>query len=169
MGSEPVEQIVKTVMQTCWTGNAPTAKELTETFTADGVLELKGGDIYFGHDSIGEALRTEFALSNDEPSQSSQKRALTQRLDGLQVELVDAGRAISRSIFMMYRDGEVDHWGEYEDELVLVDGRWLIQWRQVRIGGAVKKSPFSCPAVFYPQSMPSPQFQTVGASRGAGN
>lgn len=47
----------------------------------------------------------------------------------------DAGRARARSYFIVMSHGGADHWGTYDDDVVVEDGAWRFARRVVRIDG----------------------------------
>jgi hypothetical protein len=48
---------------------------------------------------------------------------------------IEESRASAHSYFHVLTPSGMDHWGSYSDEVVRVDGQWLIAHRRVAIDG----------------------------------
>ena len=57
------------------------------------------------------------------------------------IDIVAPGRATAFSYFCAYAAAGGDHWGNYRDVLVEVDGEWLFASRVVTLDGTAPSSP----------------------------
>jgi len=102
-------------------------------FTPDAIFELRDHS-YRGIEEIrGIFTAAETSLASHQGGLQLVRHHLTSQ----QIDLESTSSARSRSYFIAFVAGGLDHWGRYLDEIVEVDGRWLISRRRDIIDGSV--------------------------------
>lgn len=110
--------------------------ELAACFTADGELWYSKVDCATGRDEIESVLT---GLSSRART-ATQRKFVHHHVAALDIELTSETEASVRSYFQVLTDRGLDHWGRYDDVVVAVGGRWLIQQRRVSTDGRVADS-----------------------------
>ena len=114
--------------------------EVMALFAADAVMDVGDGRTYTGVDEI----RTIFTGTRDSvaagTSDGSTDPRYLQHHTAVPAITVDgshrvAATASGQTYFTVMTDQGVDHWGRYQDDYRMVDGRWRFASRRVRIDG----------------------------------
>ena len=126
------ERIRDTLAHYNWSGDAGRAGDLAEAFTADGVLQVRGGETHRGRAAIrhfiGGVAERETAPSSAGPAGPKLVRHV---LSNTRFTALSAGEASVESYFTVVTEIGLDHAGRYRDTLVPVGERWLIAHRLV--------------------------------------
>ncbi|MDT3443438.1 MULTISPECIES: nuclear transport factor 2 family protein [unclassified Pseudofrankia] len=162
------EQVRDTVATYSHSGDRLRLEDLAACFTADGVLETKGGWTAHGRAEIIARLSGVQALtaattvpgreagprsaSGPGPAGNGAASAGGGAADGrafirhfvtnLRFESVTPDRITTSAYFAVLTVAGLDHWGRYRDVLVPVEGRWLFAHRLVRTDAHAPGSPF---------------------------
>jgi hypothetical protein len=137
------EGIRDTIARYTWCGELMDGAGFGDCFTADAVLEIKGGDTYRGRDAIvgmitGVRDRTRAAVGTVAGGPPAVMRHF---VANVRIELASPDRARSFAYFTVFVPPHGhDHWGRYSDELVREGERWRFTRRRVSVDGAVPAS-----------------------------
>ncbi|WP_051461528.1 nuclear transport factor 2 family protein [Tomitella biformata] len=131
------EAIRHTIASYNHAGDRGRVAELAETFTPDGVLEVRRAgepdniDRAEGRSAIIEML-TAFVAdgTTQRNARTGSTRYVRHFVTGTHITL-HADRAEVASYFAVLTGHGLDHWGRYRDVLVPVHGRWLLSERIV--------------------------------------
>jgi hypothetical protein len=138
------ERIRDTLAHYNWSGDAGRAEDLTEAFTEDGVLQVRGGEAHRGRPAIRDFIGGVAGRASAAPSVPRLVRHL---LTNTRFTALSAGEATVASYFTVVTEIGLDHSGRYRDTLVPVGDRWLIAHRLVSTDwvapGSVMASPSS--------------------------
>jgi hypothetical protein len=160
---EAREAIRDVIARYTWCGEFMDTAGFADCFTADAVLEIKGGASYRGREAIVGMIgdvrdRTRAAAAPAEHAAASAPAAERQTgpaavrrhgppavmrhfVANLRIELISSDRARAFSYFTVFMPPHGhDHWGRYADELVRDGGRWRFTRRRVSVDGAVPAS-----------------------------
>lgn len=121
--------------------NVDEAKKSVQSFAVNGVLEISGPDICLGHDAVREALTGGLGLPEAERAFLQQLSINNQLLASRPVELFSDTSAMCKGFLFASGPEGFAHWGECSDEMVLLNGNWLILWREIRVRRADSRSP----------------------------
>jgi hypothetical protein len=129
------ERIRDTMAAYTHSGDQGRVAALADTFTRDGVLEIKGREPAIGRTAI-VALLSE-AIARGPALRSNGRPRYTRHLvTGLRFEELTPVAARTSAYFLVMTDQGADHWGRYRDELAPVGDRWLFTRRLVRVDPA---------------------------------
>ncbi|MGV0838159.1 nuclear transport factor 2 family protein [Mycolicibacterium thermoresistibile] len=135
------ERIRDTLAGYNWAGDAARIAELTQTFCADGELEVRGMDTVRGRAGIaaflGGVADPAGAASADAPPI---KRIVRHNLTNIRFVEVTPERVRVESYFTVLTEIGLDHYGRYRDVFVPVGEEWLIQRRFVATDWAASES-----------------------------
>lgn len=121
---------------------------MSETFTEDGALEVRGQPPVVGRAAIVEFMegvgRSSTPPEPAEASSVSQPRAFVRHhVTSIHFESVAPTEAKVASYFSVFTDVGLDHTGRYRDRFVPVGGMWLIAHRLVTTDSWASGSRFS--------------------------
>jgi hypothetical protein len=137
------EGIRDTIARYTWCAEFMDAVGFADCFTADAVLEIKGGETYRGRDAIvgmlaGVRDRTRAGVGADSGAAPTVMRHF---VANVRIELASPERARAFAYFSVFVPPHgSDHWGRYADELVREGERWRFTRRRVSVDGAVPAS-----------------------------
>ena len=136
------ERIRDSLARYNWSGDAFRLDELALAFTADGELEIGGGESARGRDDIVRLLGGGAPAGNDAARRAALKEAAS--ASGVKqimrhiltnarfLELTRDG-ALVASYFTVLTELGLDHYGRYRDRFVPVGDEWLIRHRYVSV------------------------------------
>lgn len=107
-------------------------ERVAHRFARRGVLVVHGGREYHGRTGILEFL----TASRRTRASSGQGLAVRHHVSSLAVTFTAPEQAHATSYFLAMGPSGPDHWGRYEDKLVLEDEQWRFACRAVTIEGA---------------------------------
>jgi hypothetical protein len=129
------ERIRDTVAAYTHAGDRGQVAALADTFTRDGVLEIKGQEPAVGRTAI-IALLSE-AISRGAALRSAGRPRYTRHfVTDLRFEELTPVSARTSAYFLVLTELGADHWGRYRDELAPTGDRWLLTKRVVRVDPA---------------------------------
>ena len=120
-------------------GDSGRVGELMKLFADDAIMEMDG-ERSVGREAISNAFRdagrlfVAYAKDVGSPRDAPVLRHFTSTIV-ITVESPTAAHATLYYQVLMYHG--LDHWGRYEDDFRLVDGKWLITHRREWVDGAV--------------------------------
>ncbi|MGN5236767.1 nuclear transport factor 2 family protein [Rhodococcus sp. SJ-3] len=133
------ESIRHTIASYNFAGDSGRIGELAETFTPDGVLELRRADDpdnvdrAVGRSAIVEMLEAFVATgSTQRNTVPGAARYVRHFVTGTHITL-GPDHAQAASYFAVLTGHGLDHWGRYRDVLVPFEGQWLLAERSVRV------------------------------------
>ncbi len=129
------EAIRETLARYNHAGDRGRLEELAGCFAPDGVLEIPGEPPLEGR----EAIRRRLAGVVDASRARREARGafrIRHHVSSTSIELLGPAEARARSYFLVLTGAGLDHWGQYRDELVCLDGAWLLRHRRVLMDGA---------------------------------
>jgi hypothetical protein len=136
------EAIRDTIARYTWCSELMDVGGFADCFTADAVLEIKGGETYQGRDGVvamlsGVRKRMRGAVGTE----GAAPAVMRHHVSSIRIELVSRDRAHAFSYFAVFMPPHGhDHWGRYRDELVRDGERWRFARRRVSVDGAVPAS-----------------------------
>jgi hypothetical protein len=125
-----------------WSGDAFRLDELALAFTADGELEIRGGESARGRDAIVQLLGGSAPASSDAArraalqeaeSASGVKRIVRHSLTNARFLELTRDGALVASYFTVLTELGLDHYGRYRDRFVPAGDEWLIRHRYVSV------------------------------------
>ena len=125
------ERIRDTLARYNWSGDAMRLTELAESFCADGVLELRGGEPVRGRAAIVEFLSGAVQSPNAAAAASALKRIVRHNVTNIRFTEVTPDEARVSCYFTVVTEIGLDHYGRYRDVFVPDNGEWLISHRFV--------------------------------------
>ncbi|MGH3391691.1 MAG: nuclear transport factor 2 family protein [Actinomadura sp.] len=129
------ERIRDTLAAYAHAGDRGRVAALADTFTRDGVLEVKGREPAVGRTAIIAVLSE--AIAQGAALRSRGRPRYTRHLvTGLCFEELTPVAARTSAYFLVLTEHGADHWGRYRDELTPVGDRWLFTRRLVRVDPA---------------------------------
>ena len=131
------EQIRDTLARYNWSGDAGRLDELAETFCADGVLEIRGGEPLRGRTEIASFLS---GVSGDVAANVDVKPVVRHNVANVLFTGLSTDQARVSSYFTVVTQIGLDHFGRYRDTLVPEGGTWLIKHRKVSTDWAAPNS-----------------------------
>ena len=137
------EGIRDTIARYTWCSERMDRAGFGDCFTADAVLEIKGGETYRGRDAIvgmlaGVRDRTRAATA---PAAGEPPAVMRHFVANVRIALDSPERARSFASFTVFVPPHGhDHWGRYADELAWDGARWRFTRRRVSVDGAVPAS-----------------------------
>lgn len=134
------EKVRDTVSRYAWAGDRYRLAELTECFTEDGVLEVKGGGTVRGRAAIAEMLGGN-SRAGSRPARDG--FFIRHFVTNLSFDSVTAESIEASAYFMVLTDRGPDHWGRYRDVYVPVDDRWLLRHRLASVDAAREEGWFA--------------------------
>jgi len=105
-------------------------------FARDGVLAVDDHPPIVGHGALARPFER---LADRLRADGIYLRHNVSSIDVAELD-ADAGRAHVRSYFIVMSRRGADHWGSYDDDVVLEDGAWRFARRVVRIDGRADPS-----------------------------
>ncbi len=136
------EGIRDTIARYTWCAEFMDAAGFADCFSADAVLEIKGGETYRGRGAIVDMItgvrdRTRAAA----PEASAASAVMRHFVANVRIEIASPERARAFAYFTVFMPPHGhDHWGRYADELVREGERWRFARRRVSVDGAVPAS-----------------------------
>jgi SnoaL-like domain len=131
------ERIRDTLARYNWSGDAGRLADLTETFCADGVLEIRGLEPLRGRSEIGAFLG---GVTDNIGVEAAVKRIVRHNVANVLFTGLAPERAQVASYFTVVTHVGLDHFGRYRDTLVPVGDTWLIKQRKVSTDWAAPDS-----------------------------
>jgi hypothetical protein len=131
------EQIRDTLSRYNWSGDAGRLDVLTETFSPDGVLEIRGFEPLHGRSAIQRFLG---GVTAKTASSAATKPIVRHNLTNVLFTDLRPDRAQVSSYFTVVTHIGLDHFGRYRDTLVPDGDAWLIQHRKVSTDWAASDS-----------------------------
>ena len=131
------EQIRDTLARYNWSGDAGRIDGLTETFCADGVLEIRGIEPLRGRSEIAAFLGT---VTGNVVVDVGVKPIVRHNVANVLFTGVTPDQAHVSSYFTVLTHIGLDHFGRYRDVLVPDGGTWLIKHRKVSTDWAAPNS-----------------------------
>jgi uncharacterized protein (TIGR02246 family) len=128
------EQIRDLVARYNANGDSGRFPQMLELFVPDAVVHIPSGS-HRGRDEI-EAMFTNAATKTG-GGDGARAAFIRHYTATLQIDLVSADDATSRSYYQVLTDRGLDHWGRYVDRYRRVDGRWLFAERNVTVDGSI--------------------------------
>ena len=123
------ERIRDTLALYNWSGDAARIDDLTQSFCAEGQLEVRGVRTAKGRAAIASFLSG--VASGKSAPRAEVKRIVRHVLSNIRfVELTPQLARVS-SYFTVFTEIGLDHFGRYRDVFVPVDDAWLIEHRFV--------------------------------------
>ena len=119
-------------------GDAGRVPQVLELFASDAVMEL--GDpgsstLHTGHDEIALIFTGTKERWTAEATDRGAPPYVRHCVSTHQIDVRDENHATGRCYFFVIMDHGLDHWGRYLDEFAVVDGRWRVTRRAVRVDG----------------------------------
>jgi hypothetical protein len=133
------EQIRDTLHRYNYFGDRAKLEEFAALFTEDGVLDSREGLRGTGRTEILAYMAKmtgkdkASGTSPAAPSPGSVSPVVRHHLSNIQFRSLTPERAEVISYFLRVQRGVPDHYGHYRDELVPVDGGWLIAYRMASV------------------------------------
>src|ERR1700754_3764456 len=121
------ERIRDTLALYNWSGDSARIDDLTQSFSVEGELELRGGTTATGRAAIASVLS---GVATPGPGAGT-KRIVRHVLTNVRFTDLNPQRAQVSSYFTVFTEIGLDHFGRYRDVFVPVDDTWLIQHRFV--------------------------------------
>ncbi len=137
------ERIRETLAHYNWSGDAGRAEALTEAFTDDGVLQVRGGEAHRGREAIRDLIGGVAARESAGPAVPKLVRHL---LTNTRFTALSPEEATVASYFTVVTEIGLDHAGRYRDTLVPVGDRWLIASRLVSTDWVAPNATMASPA-----------------------
>jgi hypothetical protein len=150
------ERIRDTLARYNWAGDAFRLDELADSFSVDGVLEIRGQEPLRGREAIIAYLGRGFASADDEARRIAAKadaaasgltRVVRHNITNLRFVEVTPERAQISTYFTVVTEIGLDHFGRYRDELAPVGDEWLFSHRFVSTDWASPDSTMARPYV----------------------
>lgn len=104
-------------------------EDLAALFADDGVLEIEGRGAFRGRAEIVDFLR------QVKRAPAASAPYIRHFVSSTRIELTSATEASAKSYFLAITERGPDHWGVYRDRFALIEGRWLILQRRVKVDG----------------------------------
>jgi hypothetical protein len=123
-----------TLARYTWCGDFGEVEDFVACFTGDAILSIKGGNVFEGPEGLRRLARGEG--SSRPPRERAAMGPLRHHVSSVRIEIESAVHARAWSYFINLGPRGLDHWGRYADELIPVDGLWLLRRRRVSIDGA---------------------------------
>ena len=109
------------------------------TFTEDGILDIRNGSPWQGHEAIRGIIGGMSESEEGQPQEEPQElHPATGRHNITNIVIkIDGDKAVGRAYWFHYsnnnpeRSAVFDSYGHYEDEMVKVDGQWLFSKRVI--------------------------------------
>lgn len=134
------EHIRDTLARYNWSGDAGRLADLSKTFCADGVLEIRGLETLHGRTEIVTFLGGVTGSLTKSEAQSEVKPVVRHNLTNVLFTDLTPERAHVSSYFTVVTHIGLDHFGRYRDILVPDGGSWLIKHRKVSTDWAAAES-----------------------------
>lgn len=131
------EQIRDTLARYNWSGDAGRIDDLAQTFSPDGLLEIRGYPPLHGREDIAGFLGGVTAGVSVSPGV---KAVVRHNVANISFTSVTPDGAEVASYFTVVTHIGLDHFGRYRDTFVPSEGRWLIQHRKVSTDWAAADS-----------------------------
>ncbi|MCV7348747.1 nuclear transport factor 2 family protein [Mycobacterium parmense] len=139
------EQIRDTLARYNWSGDAGRLDELAATFSADGVLEVRGRDSLRGRPAIAAFLGGVAGGLAAAAGDPGIKPVVRHNLTNVLFTALTPARAQVCSYFTVVTHVGLDHFGRYRDILVPGGQTWLIKHRKVTTDWAAETSALARP------------------------
>lgn len=137
------EAVRDTLARYTWAGDGGRVDELAATFTADGVLEIRGRQPVRGRAAIAEMLAGVAAV----PPRAGVRRIVRHNLANTRFTELTPQRAGVSSYFTVFTEIGLDHHGRYRDVFVPDGEQWLIAHRFVSTDWSAPDSTMAPPSV----------------------
>ena len=134
------EHIRDTLARYNWAGDTGRLSDLSKTFSADGVLEIRGLETLHGRTEIVTFLGGVTGNLAENRTQSDVKPVVRHNLTNILFTDLAPDRAHVSSYFTVVTHIGLDHFGRYRDILVPDGGSWLIKHRKVSTDWAATES-----------------------------
>lgn len=131
------EHIRDTLARYNWSGDAGRLGDLADTFSADGVLEIRGLEPLRGRSAIAAFLG---GVSQTIAVTADLKPIVRHNLTNVLFTALTPDAAHASSYFAVVTHIGLDHFGRYRDTLVPDGDRWLIRHRRVSTDWAAPDS-----------------------------
>jgi SnoaL-like domain len=131
------EQIRDTLARYNWSGDAGRLDGLTETFSPDGVLEIRGFEPLRGRSAIQGFLG---GVTAKTATSAATKPIVRHNLTNVLFTELSPDQAQVSSYFTVVTHIGLDHFGRYRDTLVPDGDTWLIKHRKVSTDWAAADS-----------------------------
>ncbi|ORV33510.1 nuclear transport factor 2 family protein [Mycobacterium conspicuum] len=131
------EQIRDTLARYNWSGDAGRIDGLTETFCAEGVLEIRGMAPLRGRSEIAAFLGN---VTSNVVADADVKRIVRHNVANVLFTELTPEQAHVSSYFTVVTHIGLDHFGRYRDVLVPDGETWLIKHRKVSTDWAAPNS-----------------------------
>ncbi len=135
ISAHPQEAIRNLLARYNWCGDNGDYEGFLDCFTEDGVLDLKGIAIYRGRDEIRVGLDSGFGAGAEHRERLRLIGRLAHHVSSVRIEMQSPAEARTWSYFAVVGASGWDHWGRYTDQLVCIEGHWLLTYRRVSIDG----------------------------------
>jgi hypothetical protein len=132
------EKIRDTIARYNWFGDAGRIHDLAETFSVDGVLEIRNGATLRGRSDIIDYLSNITVDPGIKP-------IVRHIVANVMFSAVEHDKADVSCYFTVFTHIGLDHFGRYRDALVPVADTWLIKHRKVSVDWAAPTSAMSQP------------------------
>lgn len=135
------EQIRDTLARYNWSGDAGRLDGLAETFSTDGVLEIRGQEPLRGRTEIASFLGgVTGKVAAGASLEAGVKPVVRHNLTNVVFAALSPERAEVSSYFTVVTQIGLDHFGRYRDTLAPEGGTWLIKHRKVSTDWAAPNS-----------------------------
>jgi SnoaL-like domain len=131
------ERIRDTLARYNWSGDAGRLDGLTETFSPDGVLEIRGFEPLRGRSAIQRFLG---GVTAKTATSAATKPIVRHNLTNVLFTDLSPDQAQVSSYFTVVTHIGLDHFGRYRDILVCDGDTWLIKHRKVSTDWAAADS-----------------------------
>ncbi|MET0656977.1 MAG: nuclear transport factor 2 family protein [Steroidobacteraceae bacterium] len=128
------EQVSETIARYANAGDGGRLEELTEQFTARGILEMPPNQRAAGRQDI-QAMLKSGTQQKPPVAFAGQKAIIRHYTATTQFRLVTEARVEAITYFQAWTAVGPDHWGRYFDTLVPVGDRWLFEHRVAKVEG----------------------------------
>ncbi len=145
------ERIRDTLALYNWSGDAFRLADLTEAFSEDGVLEIRGERPVRGRAAIIDRLGGGGGATDEERRNARRAGAATgprivrHAITNIRFEEMTSQQARVAAYFTVFTDVGLDHYGRYRDTFVPVADRWLIAHRFVSTDWRADNSVMAAP------------------------
>ena len=143
------ERIRDTLARYTWSGDAFRLDELAAAFCDDGVLEMRGAEVFEGRTAIVGFLSGGADGADDEarraarrsgaPASPEAPRIVRHNIANVRFLELAPEHALVASYFTVFTDRGLDHFGRYRDRFVPVGDEWLIAHRFVSVDWRVSE------------------------------
>jgi len=144
------ERIRDTLALYNWSGDAGRVEELTQSFSPDGELEVRGMATAVGRAAIAEFLggvaSPPAGVQANAVTNSGAKRIVRHTLTNVRFTELTPERAQVSSYFTVFTEIGLDHYGRYRDVFVPVGDAWLIAHRFVSTDWGAPNSTMAPPS-----------------------